>query len=234
MPIKGISPIAVQVEGRTTNVKFRTPWGLLLHTTGSGIVEKAKKTKKTPIEVALKWYRLSQDGASGYPWGGPTYVMDHDGTIYQIANESIVTNHCGAPNRADYLAGTWINKCSKAMVAQWHAHWGPKYKNPYQLFPSKSPNTDFVGVEMIPCGAGFGTPMRPDLKFTRAQHDAVITLGCDVAKRNLFPTAWANTSRLVGHEDIQPIDRHDKNGGWDPGWLREKPYFDFSYVRDGI
>ena len=40
----------------------------------------------------------------------------------------------------------------------------------------------------------------------------------------------ANAQRLLGHEDLTPISRHDKKGGWDPGGLREVPYFDWEHV----
>lgn len=230
----GISPLAKQIQGRKTAITTRKPWGLLFHTTGGGITPKAKKTGKKPVDVAIQCYLDSQNGSNGYPWGGPTYVMDHDGTLYQLADESTKTNHAGGDDREKYLDGTWINHCSKPAVAYWHAHWAPKFSNPQQLYPSKSANTDYIGVEMIPCGDGFGQPMAPGLRFTKAQHDAAIRLALDVGKRNGFPAGWERTSRLVGHEDVQPIERHDKLGGWDPGWLREKPYFDFNYLRAGV
>lgn len=238
MPTTGISLLATQVAHRTDKITVRKPWGLLFHTTGGGITPKAKKSGKKPIEVALDWYAKSQgatggQGANGYPWGGPGYVMDHDGTLYQIANETTWTNHCGGPYRQIYLSGKWVAKCSPRAVAEWHRRW-PGYSSPQALFPSKSPNADYIGVEMIPCGDGFGTPMNQWLKFTKKQHDSCIALAIDVAARNKFPKGWERTPRLLGHEDVQLIDRQDKGGGWDPGYLREVPYFDFEYVRAGI
>jgi hypothetical protein len=250
------STIATQIEGRTTSIVARTPWGLCYHNTGSGITDVAvyihKKDKKTgkkvrvkrtaalkTIDVALKIYLASQSGSNGYPWGGPGYVIDHDGTIYQIAGDNMRTNHVGSvveghDRRKQYLSGKWIELCTPAAVAQWHAHWGPKYKNSQQLFPSKYPNTDYIGVEMIRCGDGLGKPMRKGLIFTKEQHEAAVRLAIDVGRRNKFPDGWWRTPRLLGHEDVGLIDRHDKGGGWDPGWLRAEPYFDFEYVREAI
>ena len=247
----GLSTIAVQVEGRKTNIVERTPWGVCFHTTGGGITAAAvytgsgkkrvkRKTPQRPIDVALRTYLASQNGSNGYPWGGPGYVIDHDGSIYQIAPDTTRTNHVGSiieghDRRSEYMNGKWLKLCSPVAIAQWHAHWGPRYKNPQQLFPSKYPNTDYVGVEMIPCGDGFGTPMRKGLRFTRAQHEAATRLAIDIARRAKFADdAWWKGSRLVGHEDVGLIDRHDTGGGWDPGWLREVPYFDFDFVREGI
>jgi len=249
------SSIATQIQGRTTSVVARVPWGICYHSTGSGVTELAvyvrKKNKsgkkvlvkrpepQKPIDVALKVYLASQNGSNGYPWGGPGYVIDHDGTIYQIAGDRTRTNHVGSivkgqNRRSQYMSGKWLELCAPVAVAQWHAHWGPKYKNPQQLFPSKFPNTDYVGVEMIPCGHGFGKPMRKGLRFTKAQHDAAVRLAIDVGRRNKFPDGWWKTPRILGHEDVGLIDRHDKGGGWDPGWLREEPHFDFDYVKEAI
>jgi soluble lytic murein transglycosylase-like protein len=53
-----------------------------------------------------------------------------------------------------------------------------------------------------------------------------------IAQRHGWPPgeAWWRTPRLLGHEDITPLSRFDKNGCWDPGGLREKPYFDWPFV----
>jgi hypothetical protein len=76
------------------------------------------------------------------------------------------------------------------------------------------------------------TPLRPGLRFTKAQHDSVARLAVDVARRNHWPAneEWWRSPRLLGHEDLTPITRKDSKGGWDPGYLRERPYFDWDYV----
>jgi len=231
-----LSALAKQTPGvRNPKLgKTRDPFGLLLHTTGGGVTPLAKKKKQLPVDVAIRIYIGSQNGSNGYMWGGPGYVLEHNGTLHQIAPDNILTNHCGGDDRAKYVGGSWIKEASPAALAKWHAQWGPRYKAPNQLYPSKSPNTDYVGVEMIPCGDGFGIPMRPGLRFSKEQHDMAIDLGREMAKRHEWPAGWQRGSRLVGHEDVQLLNRMDKNGGWDPGWLREKPYFDFDYVRNNI
>ena len=212
----------------------RTPWGLAIHTTGGGVTDKARREGRRPIDVAIAEYIKSQNGSNRYPWGGPTYVMDHDGTLYQIAPDSILTHHSGGPHAADYRSGTWINQVSAATVQQWRKQW-PNNQHPYTLFPGGSPNYGLVGLEMIPIGDGFGgKSMRPGLRFTTAQHNAVVALARDLAVRHRWPVGWNHTSRLLGHEDVDPIERHDAGGGWDPGWLRAAPYFDFGYVRQRV
>lgn len=231
------SPIAVQVPG-TRNTKdgtIRDPWGYLIHTTGGGITAKAKKEKRTPIDVALDVYINSQNGSNGYLWGGPGYVLDHDGTLYQLAPDNVLTNHCGGPNRQRYRNQSWRNIVSATAAQRWDDQWRALgFDDPYDLFPSKTPNRDYVGLEMIPCGDGFGTPMRKGLRFTAAQHDAAVKLGRDLGARHGWPISWARTSRLVGHEDVDIIERDDAKGGWDPGYLRADPYFDFEYVRSEL
>ena len=58
-----------------------------------------------------------------------------------------------------------------------------------------------------------------------------ISLAIDCAARHGWPKGWHRTSRLLSHEDVQPIRRHDRGGGWDIGWLRAAPYFDLEFVR---
>lgn len=233
---KNYSPLAKQVHG-VRNPSLGTPkvpGGFLIHTTGSGITHKARELKQYPIDVAIKTYIASQNGSNGYFWGGPGYVLDHEGNIYQIAPDNIVTNHAGSiANRPKYLNGSWVNLVTPNMLAMWRAKW-PQYSNPYTLFPGKSPNFYYVGIEMIPCADGYGIPMRPGLRFTKAQHDSIIKLGRDLAIRHGWPKGWNQTARLLGHEDVDPIDRDDSGGGWDPGYLRMNPYFDFEYVRNNI
>jgi hypothetical protein len=210
----------------------RSVYGVLLHTTGGGVTAMAKKRKERPIDVALRIYIDSQNGSNGYKWGGPTYVLDHDGDIWQLAPETILTNHCGGPHRLDYRSDAWLKMANKVTIAQWFKNWAPKYRNPYDLFPSRNPNIDYCGIEMIPIGDGFGNkPMAAGLRFSEAQHVAAATLAADIAARYKFPAGWAHSARLVGHEDVDPLKRSDAGGGWDPGYSRAKPYFDFAYVR---
>lgn len=237
------SPLAHRVTGvrNPKLARVREPWGFLLHTTGGGVTAKAKKEHRSPIATALAIYIASQNGSNGYLWGGPAYVCDHGGLLYQVAPDEAYMNHAGGPHRDQYLDGTWIHGVSKEghrisdqAVAEWRKRW-PNRRNPYSLFPSTSPNADYVGLEMIPIGDGFGgEPMRPGLRFTLAQHEAAIALGRDLGNRHGWPAGWAMGSRLVGHEDVDPIERSDAHGGWDPGAMRPDPFFDFDYVRHGI
>ncbi len=231
-----LSPLASQVPGvrDPRSGLSRAPWGFLLHTTGGGVTDLAKRRGRKPIDVAIDTYIASQNGANGYLWGGPGYLIDHDGSIHQLAPDTVLTAHAGGSNRSRYLDGSWETVCTAATVLQWRAK-HPGLAHPYSGFPAKSPNVDYVGCEMIPIGDGFGgAGMAPALRFTTAQHDAAIRLARDVGARHGFPAGWGTTPRLTGHEDVDPIERSDPRGGWDPGFLRAAPFFDFNYVRAGV
>jgi hypothetical protein len=232
------SNLAKQVAGRQTDIVERTPGGLCFHTTGGNITKKAKARKTTPIAIALSVYREMQNGSEGYNWGGPTYVMDTDGLIYELADELTRTNHIGSSGgrRAQYLAenGTaWRRLCSRAAVSCWENAW-PGYLSPQHLFPGQSANTYYIGCELIPAGDGFGaawTSRCSSLRFSEPQHRACIALAVDVATRHEWPDGWWLTPRLVAHEDVGLIDRHNAGGGWDWGALRQDPYVDFPLIR---
>jgi hypothetical protein len=240
------SPLAQQAAGvrDPKDAPRRKPWGFLLHTTGGGVTDMAvyekvngKRQRRAvplpPIEVALDVYIGAQNGDNGYLWGGPHYVIPHDGSIYQIAPDDAATAHAGGQNRLRYFSGSW-ESAFPSTTEEWKRVWGAKFAHPYMLFPSKSPNADYIGCEMIPCGDGFGTPMRPGLRFTKEQHDAAIKLAHDCGLRHGWPAGWMQSSRLLGHEDVDPLNRSYPSGAWDPGFLRPDPYFDFDYVRSVV
>ena len=235
------SPLAIRVAG-VRDPELGMPCekdGLLVHTTGSGVTALAKKQGREPLEVAIETYIKSQNGEiNPYKWGGPHYVCNYDGKLYQVAPDNVKTAHCGSRSekyphgtRDYYLDGSWVRMLPVVVVAAWREQW-PGHPHPYSLFRSHDPNDNYVGIECIPIDDGFGAaPMGPGLRFTAAQHNAVAELGKDLAARHGWPTGWHKTGRLVGHEDVDPLNRSDKLGGWDPGWLRPRPYFDFEYVR---
>ncbi len=61
-------------------------------------------------------------------------------------------------------------------------------------------------------------------------------LAVDVATRNGFAgePGWSQTGRLVGHEDLTPVSRHNRAGGWNPGALRGMPRFGWVLLYDEV
>jgi len=201
-------------------------YGLCVHQTGSGIVEQALKYKIDPLEHAVNYY-LKPDSYSAH------YVCGYDGSIIQLSDEKEKCFHVGFSDRKVYLSGEWEKKVAPITLQKWKENW-PNFKTPAHLFPGPSPNAVYIGVEMIPLTQQTlqnHEPMHFGSIYTLAQHQAIVMLARDIAERHGLPDGWQNTSRLVGHEDLTPISRSNKKGGWDPGYLKDKPWFDMNWVR---
>jgi hypothetical protein len=166
----------------------------------------------------------------------------YGGELLQMANERKQANGVGMLEQIRSIkSGKFEKDLPPIVVSLWRKHW-PGYNHPLDLLPTgeQYANPCYIHVECVPCvypwngryGAWEVQPMRPGLRFTKAQHDTVAYLATDIARRNGWPLneKWWRTPRLLGHEDLSPITRHDKFGGWDPGYLRENPYFDWDYV----
>lgn len=214
------SPLANWKPAKRKRWRRMKPWGLLVHTSGRGIVERAEKRRLPPMVLALEWYRRKS---------GVHYVIDYDGTIFQMLEDDRRGAHVGISllERASYLSGRWIisKKIARKSVLFWKNRW-PEHESPQHLYPTASPNDCYVGVEMIPL------PERREngLWFTDEQHEAVRSLALDLVVRHDWPLGWMETPRLVGHEDIDAFARWDGEGGWDPGAMRLKPRFDWKRI----
>lgn len=221
----GISELATAGNKlRTGTFRSGSVFGFAVHTTGSGIVDKAIKKGADPFQYALDYYLSAEFYAQ--------YLIGYDGKIAQICDERVRAQHIGFKERAAFLYGTWEKTAQPVAVRLWRAAW-PGFKSPAHLFPGASPNEAFVGAEMLPIPS-FSSRWQPAFEgatFTLAQHQSVVLLARDVARRSVFPAGWHDTSRLLGHEDVNPLTRSDKGGGWDPGALRERPRFAMWWVR---
>ncbi len=209
-------------------------FGLVVHTCGSALPERAHRAGIYPTIIAADWY---------FKQHGPHYVCGwkgyEGGDLLQVANERQRSNGVGTGDQRAAEKKGWEKSLRSSIVKRWKARW-PGHKRPLKLLPA-APNTCMIQVEMIPCvfwvkGKKFiaAEPMRKGLKFTLEQHDTIAFLACDIARRLGWPDGWWETPRLLGHEDLSPISRTDKNGGWDPGGLRASPYFDWEYIYTSI
>lgn len=229
-----ISPLATLITSpfHTGQTRPVPVFGVTFHTTGSGLPAQALAAGKNPVQAGIDYYRTSK---------GPMYLIGWDGRIVATAaDESVRTWHAGveANERRPLQDGSWRKMVSPATAAAWDRAWGPT-KNPIagagaSLIPSDDPNAATIGVEMIPVTPDGRTlwakPARPGLRFTAAQLAAGRALASDIARRHRWPAGWRKT-RVFGHEDLNPIRRHDAGGGWDPGFLRSSPYVDMDAIR---
>jgi N-acetyl-anhydromuramyl-L-alanine amidase AmpD len=189
------------------------PYGLLVHTTGDGLA--AKVDPDDQAKAVLKTYSNMKEG--------PHYAICPDGTLIRFREPETVSWHAGvsASDRASFLNGTWETdgRVPANVRDWWHARWDMyKVASPQHIYPGKSPNGAYVGVELIPCGVynkatwtpTLGTPAAHKQRYTAIQYARLGELYAGLHKR----FGWTlHARRFLGHEDVNPITRP----GWDPG-----------------
>lgn len=208
------SPQGADVENRVTPI-----YGVMLHTTGRGILQRAEKQRVTPLKAAVDLY-------TGRGANFAHYVIDQVGMTVQIADEDERAPQAGitTAQRQLYLTGEWEKKVNPKALAMWKARWS-NHKSPSHLYPTRSPNDCYVGIEMIP---------DPQAQFSKAQVFAAAVLVDDILHRHRIDIdidaahdLVRGNPHIVGHEDIEPLERWDAGGGWDPGALRLDSRFDW-------
>ena len=252
---EGISSIAIQAV-RQWDARRDRPhkwigniFGLVVHTTGGSLPGRAIKKGIYPTIQAMNWYTRNNKNKNFH--GGCHYINGwqgmQGGDLLQIANEREKAWGVGMKEqRKSINNGRFERDLPEQLVRNWKNRW-PSHNDSLALLPEgeRGVNSCYVHVECTPVFYYLDKkptiskeypPMRLGLRFTRAQHDTIAYLACDIAIRNHWSLdeEWWRTSRLLGHEDISPITRKDKRGGWDPGYLRDKPYFDWDYVYNKI
>lgn len=198
------------------------PWGLLVHSTGNGLAQKALQSGNI-AQTAIDVYSNMKEG--------PAYCIAPDGTLIKFREPNTVSWHAGVSSgdRQDYLTGRWETTVDKKIVDWWKLRW-PGRKSPQHLYPTKSPNECFVGVELIPCGVYqkstwvplMGTPATPQSRYTAEQYTRLALLYTSLSISFGWPPG---ITRLLGHEDIDPKDRP----GYDPGSYHG--WFSWSLIR---
>lgn len=203
---KGKSAIANWRGALKPRWRRLTPYGLCVHTTGRQIVKRAHRQGVSPVSLAIKHYRRSS---------GVHYLIDYDGTIHQFVRDDRRGAHVGISRteRECYLDVSWVLDVPRATLELWQTRWGQK--SPQQLYPGKSPNGAYIGVELLP---------RLDGRFTLAQYRSLARLWIDICQRHdLHARYYYPDSRLLGHEDLDAYGRWHKHiGGWDPGALKTR------------
>jgi len=201
------SPLAVSTRPLKPGHPRTLPvYGVCVHTTGRGPAVTGKKRGRPPIQVALDVYYGQPEDAH--------YVVDYDGTIHAVVPENRVSWHAGwggvgRRRWASWTAPTWWS----SVWRRWNAN------TPADLLPPRAsdPNQVYIGVELLGNETASG--------FTPAQYDALARLVVDIVQRHRITIPAAPSPRLLGHEDVEPIRRSNRYGGWDPGAHRTKPVF---------
>jgi hypothetical protein len=220
------SPLAIKSPRgwRTSGGKRKKPvWGIVVHTTGSGPATCAGKPNrwicKSAIDCALALY--GPGGMEGFPH----YVIGYDGSIYSAAPENYVAWHAGWTKETGGRAG-WAHWSPPTW---WSSVWGSG-RTPLDLIPKDagSPNSRHIGIELLGGPSGGG--------YTEAQYRSLARLVTDIERRHALNLGEPPNSRLLGHEDVNPLTtkggRADARGGWDPGAHREPPRFSWKRLGD--
>lgn len=221
----------MRVEKLSAHGKLDT-YGLLVHSTGNGVPQRAIDKNEDPFETGIKVYK-NMDASNGV---GPHYMICPKGQIVKFREPTLIAWHAGTSvwEREQFMTGNWetTNRVPRETVNDWRRRW-PKVKSPQHLFPAKSPNLSYVGVELIPCGvykkgvhweSKFGEPVGEFGRYTDEQYETLAKLFVDLAAQFKWPKKCRRTGRLVGHEDVNPISRP----GWDPGAFRD--WFDWNHL----
>jgi hypothetical protein len=195
--------------------------GLVVHTTGRGPAVAAKKLGIPADERALAYYL---HGRGGFPH----YLVDYDGDCFAVCDEGEIANHAG-------WAGIGGAKAWRGWTppAWWRDNWSsPVQTSPLDLIRrvhdgARTPNAIYLGVELLADETGFG--------FTPEQYLKLAMLWVDLCAREEalrlwlpFPTPHA---RLLGHEDVNPIERASGGRPWDPGAHRTPPMFSWARLQ---
>lgn len=219
------SSIATQVEDLVSDRPRVGPvWGLCVHTSGRSIVQRAIAARARVLEYVVGYYRAAPYSCH--------YVIGWSGEIVQITPDDRRVPHVGVSTeeRQSYLSGRWHEGLPLGAVRRWGDLWGRG--SPQHLFPGRSANSAYVGVELPP----LLTPGADGTWYTLSQHEAVARLAEDLRVRHGWPD-WPSElpcPRLLGHEDLDAYGRWDRDGGWDPGALRALPRFRWGLVAEAM
>lgn len=233
------SPFARVVRDRGLVRRGRVG-GVLIHSTGRGLLDSAKKRGLTPDAEAERLY-------GGALSTFPHYVVGH-AAVTSYCDELKWAAHASwsLAEKSRYAEGGWralIEPDGRAVPSRagtydwWDARWGPArglaYGSPAdmlaQIGGAKSPNAVYVGIELVPYADG---------SFSSTQYVALGALVRDVLGRNSFtlplpsslPQVW-----LCGHSDISPLRRTEVNGRpYDPDSTGAGPDFDWRALEAAI
>ena len=231
----GWSPFATRYPDLKRDRPRTDPvYGLCIHTSGGGVLTKAKKLGKHPDLVALTYYQSATYSTH--------YVAGLNG-FYQLTSETERVMHIGAADekrgrtaaqvRKWYLSGEWRKELPSSFIKRWDERWGSYdgvLNSPPLLYPTTYPNSCYVAIECIPCD-GYTKSLQKGARYTTAQHVWCALLACDMAERYDWPDGWFHSPRLATHEDLAPHNRITKGEGWDPGVLRKNPWFDWKFFQ---
>lgn len=196
--------------------------GVVIHTTGSGVIRRWKRQGKrfkerSPFDTAVRIYSRIMT-ASGH------YVVGQEGQIVQLVPEHLAAWHVGG-RKARLYRRRWMRP-----KYQWWAERWPGYDSPLQLANGElwkpydkdaavswrarwlsrhgSCNANTIGIEVVP------PTLDPKSAWSDACWLSVVRLTQDICYRSALPI---ERQRIVSHSDAHPLSRTTRSGvPWDP------------------
>lgn len=221
------SPIAtriVRTSRRDLILRMRAVAAVIVHTTGGGIVTKALKAGKDPLQYAADYYARPNAYASGYlvgPFANEEYDAAGDDTIVGTVPDNLVAYHAGVSKArlALYRVGydIWARHILQggnlvdtgrvqARYGDWRARW-PGADSPLDLLPGFE-----RGVNAITLSADLLAP-EPGHAHADLQCRWMASLVGELLERHgLSPSKGT----VLRHSDVDPLTRSSPRGGWDP------------------
>ncbi len=221
------------------------PSAILYHTTGGGLAKAAANwtaigKKKSPalaklLTASKVWTETDvmiviylNDGM-----GVAHTCCAYDGTVYAHVSERLATPHAGtsAAERVALSTDEWRAYVPDAFEVEF-AKLFPLLKSPLALTDGQSANPRTLAMEIAQLAR---RDRITGMLQTVEQYEAAAAWGVDASRRHGFELpgyeariVWGNrknADRLLWHGLVQPFDRTDKRGEWDPGILRTEPTF---------
>ncbi len=178
---------------------------IIIHTTGYGAGLKRIKNNNNTVDKIGEAYAKRMANVLKYKGH---FLIDHTGKIWQFLPVTEVAWHTGSGKRKLLQ--------SEKLYEWWTERW-PDLKNPISLPVWKgSPNVNSVGIDLLAHGNGAITSA-----YTQAQYKSLAKLIKSLCDNLEIPL---ERKYILGHEDVDPISRGSKKGGWDPG------HFDWGYL----
>ena len=179
---------------------------IIIHTTGYGLgLKRIKNNNKTLEEIGAAYaHRM----ANILKYKGH-FLIDHTGKIWQFIPVGETAWHTGSGKRK-------LLKSEK-LYSWWIERWEGIVEKPTDLPVWRgSPNRNSVGIDLLAHGNGQITQ-----GYTKKQYKSLARLIKSVCEDLEIPL---QRKYILGHEDVDPISRGSKKGGWDPG------RFDWGYL----
>ena len=196
--------------------------GIVVHTTGSGVIRRWKKqgarfNERSPFDTAVRVYtRLMKAGGH--------YVVGQNGEVVQLVPEHLAAWHVGSRRAARYKR-RWMQPKYNWWAERWDGLnsplelaggdlWRPYDKDAKVGWRAKwlsrhgSCNANTIGIEVVP------PTESPRSSWSDACWQTLTVLMEDICYRNSIPV---ERERIVSHSDAHPISRTTRSGQpWDP------------------